>query len=148
MGNAAFMDFSAEIFRKRFIIDYMKTDIKDRTDIARLIDSFYEKVKKDKTIGFIFNDIAKVDWDHHLPIMYDFWEGIIFQTGSYEGNPMRVHISLNQRIPLRAEHFARWKMLFLETVNELFEGEKAELARQRAVSIATMMEIKTNAENR
>jgi len=122
----------------------MKTDIKDRTDIALMVNSFYEKVKKDETIGYIFNDVAKVDWDHHLPIMYDFWEGIIFQTGNYEGNPMRVHINLNQVTPLQPAHFARWKQLFLETVNELFEGEKAELARQRAVSIATMMEIKTS----
>jgi hemoglobin len=121
----------------------MKTDIRDRADIIRLINSFYEKVKKDETIGYIFNDIAKVDWDHHLPIMYDFWEGVIFQTGNYEGNPMRVHLNLNERTPLKAAHFARWKLLFIETVNELFEGDKAELARQRAVSIATMMEIKT-----
>jgi hemoglobin len=121
----------------------MKTDIRDRADIIRLINSFYEKVKKDETIGYIFNDIAKVDWDHHLPIMYDFWEGVIFQTGNYEGNPMRVHLNLNERTPLKPAHFARWKLLFIETVNELFEGDKAELARQRAVSIATMMEIKT-----
>ena len=121
----------------------MKTDIKDRADIIRLINSFYEKVKKDETIGYIFNDVAKVDWDHHLPIMYDFWEGVIFQTGNYQGNPMRVHVNLNERTPLQPAHFARWKHLFIETVNELFEGDKAELARQRAVSIATMMEIKT-----
>jgi len=121
----------------------MKTDIKNRADIIRLINSFYEKVKKDETIGYIFNDVVKVDWDHHLPIMYDFWEGVIFQTGNYEGNPMRVHLNLNERTPLQPAHFASWKKLFIETVNELFEGDKAELARQRAVSIATMMEIKT-----
>ena len=125
----------------------MRTDIRDRADIARLVNLFYDKVKKDETIGFIFNDIARVDWDHHLPIMYDFWEGIIFQTGKYDGNPMQVHMSLNQKTPLLPAHFARWKKLFIETVNELFEGEKAELTRQRAVSIATMMEIKTAGMN-
>jgi len=121
----------------------MLPDITGRADIKRLIDSFYDKVKQDDTIGYIFNDVAKVDWEHHLPIMYDFWEGIIFQKGNYSGNPMSVHIALNQKTPLLPAHFSRWKEIFLETVNELFEGTNAELARQRAVSIATMMQIKT-----
>ena len=60
----------------------------------------------------------------------------------YRGNPMEVHRLLNQREPLKKEHFERWKKLFLETIGEHFEGEKAELARQRAVSIATMIQIK------
>ena len=123
----------------------MLPDIQNRSDIKRLIDSFYDKVKQDDTIGYIFNDVAKVNWEHHLPIMYDFWEGIIFQKGNYSGNPMSVHIALNQRTPLLPAHFNRWKQIFLETVNELFEGTNAELARQRAVSIATMMQIKTAA---
>lgn len=123
----------------------MLPDIKDRSDIKLLIDSFYDKVKEDDTIGYIFNDVAKVNWEHHLPIMYDFWEGIIFQKSNYAGNPMSVHIALNQKTRLLPEHFSRWKQLFLETVNELFEGTNAELARQRAVSIATMMQIKTGA---
>lgn len=121
----------------------MKPDINDRADIKHLIDSFYEKVKKDDTIGYIFNDIANVNWEHHLPVMYDFWEGIIFQKGNYAGNPMNVHMALNRKTPLLPQHFTRWKQLFLETINELFDGANAELARQRAVSIATMMQIKT-----
>jgi hemoglobin len=120
----------------------MKNDIRDRQDIRLLIDSFYGKVRKDEVIGYIFNEVVKVDWEHHLPIMYDFWEGVLFQQGGYTGNPMAVHTRLNQETPLTTEHFDRWKQLFLETVGEHFEGEKAELARQRAVSIATMMRIK------
>lgn len=53
----------------------MKKDIENRNDVQLLIDSFYEKVKADKVIGYIFNDIAKVDWGKHLPVMYDFWGG-------------------------------------------------------------------------
>jgi len=40
------------------------------------------------------------------------------------------------------EHFQKWLLLFTETVDQLFEGEKAELAKQRATSIATVMQIK------
>jgi hemoglobin len=120
----------------------MKNDIRDRQDIRLLIDSFYSKVRGDEVIGYIFNDVVRVDWEHHLPVMYDFWEGVLFQQGGYAGNPMVVHTQLNQKTPLTKEHFDRWKLLFLETVEANFEGEKAELARQRAVSIATMMQIK------
>lgn len=120
----------------------MKADILTKEDIKLLVDSFYEKVKKDTVISYLFNDVAKVNWELHLPRMYDFWENIIFQTGSFSGNPMAAHAQLHQQSPLTAEHFARWQQLFLETVSELFEGDNAVLARQRAVSIATMMQIK------
>jgi hemoglobin len=125
----------------------MKNDITNRADIQLLVDSFYDKVKKDDVIGYLFNDVAQVNWQHHLPRMYDFWENIIFQTGGFKGNPMVVHAQLHEKSPLSKEHFAHWQKLFLATVDELFEGDKAELAKQRARSIATMMLIKVASTN-
>jgi hemoglobin len=93
-------------------------------------------------IGYLFNDVAKVDWGHHLPRMYDFWETVLFHTASFKGNPIPKHINLHRQSPLAKEHFSRWVALFTATVEELFEGEKAELAKQRAMSIATMMQLK------
>jgi len=126
----------------------MKRDIENKQDIQLLVDSFYEKVKADNVIGFIFNDIVKVDWSHHLPIMYDFWENTLFYTGSYVGNPMEVHKRLNQTVPLTSEHFQQWLQLFLGTVDELFAGEKAELAKQRGRSIATLIQLNLAKQNR
>lgn len=120
----------------------MKTDIQNRSHIQLLVDSFYKKVRSDNEIAYLFNDVARVDWEHHLPRMYDFWENIVFQTGGFTGNPMIAHLQLNQKSPLSAAHFERWLKLFMETVDELFEGDKAELIKQRAHSIATMMQIK------
>lgn len=120
----------------------MRTDIQNRSDIQLLVDRFYDKVKKDEAISYLFNDVAKVDWEHHLPRMYDFWENIVFQTGGFTGNPMVAHLQLNQKSPLKQEHFERWLHLFFETVDELFDGDNAELIKQRAQSIATMMQIK------
>jgi hemoglobin len=125
----------------------MKNDISNRADIQLLVDSFYDKVKKDEVIGYLFNDVAQVNWQQHLPRMYDFWENIIFQTGGFKGNPMVVHAQLYEKSPLNKDHFARWQQLFLATVDELFEGEKAELTKQRARSIATMMQIKVSPTN-
>jgi hemoglobin len=120
----------------------VKKDLESRKDIELLVNSFYDKVREDEVIGYIFNDVAKVEWEHHLPVMYNFWEDIILQSRKYSGNPMNVHTGLNQKTSLKTEHFARWKKLFIETVNENFEGPNAEVARQRAVSIATIMQIK------
>jgi hemoglobin len=121
----------------------MKKDLEGREDIQLLIDSFYIKVRQDELIGPIFNDVAKVDWTHHLPVMYDFWEGVLFHKGGYAGNPMRVHKQLNERFPLEQVHFDRWLSIFRHTLDELFEGPVTEQARQRALSIATMIRIKT-----
>ena len=119
-----------------------KHDIENRGDIEKLINSFYDKVKRDEVIGFIFNDIAKVNWEKHLPVMYGFWENIIFFKNTYNGNPMLVHIHLNELIKLREEYFERWLELFTATADELFEGKKAALAKEKAISIATIMKTK------
>ena len=120
----------------------MKTDIKNRKDIELLVNEFYNKVKTDVVIGYIFTEVAIVNWEKHLPRMYDFWENSIFYTGTYEGNPMELHKHLHRIMPLTTEHFAQWNKLFTTTVDELFVGEKANLAKQRAVSISTVMQIK------
>src|SRR5688572_11035548 len=111
-------------------------------DVQWLVDRFYDKVKMDKSLGYIFNDVMKVKWEKHLPIMYAFWENTLFYTGGYEGNAMKKHLNVNRVIPLQKKHFDRWLQLFTETVDEYFEGEKAELAMQRAHSIATIIQLK------
>ncbi len=120
----------------------MKKDIASIKDIELLVNSFYEKVKTDETIGHIFTGIVKVNWEKHLPVMYRFWENSLFYTGTYEGNPMELHKHLHHIAPLKKEHFERWTILFTDTVDELFEGKTASLAKQRAISIATVMQIK------
>ncbi len=120
----------------------MKKDITSRKDVELLVSEFYNKVKQDKSIGFIFSDVAKVNWEKHLPIMFDFFENMLFYTGGYAGNPMESHKHLNRMFPLTREHFEQWSYLFDKTVDELFSGTTAELAKQRAKSIATVMQIK------
>lgn len=120
----------------------MKKDIENRKDIELLVDSFYDKVKTDEVIGFIFNDIAKVNWKKHLPIMYDFWENALFYTGTYSGNPINLHNHLHHIRPLTSKHFDQWNKLFIATIDEHFKGDKANLAKQRAFSISTVMQQK------
>lgn len=124
-----------------------KKEITNRADIKLLVDRFYEKVQVDDRIGYIFNDIAKVDWSKHLPTMYDFWESLLLEGGNYRGNSMAPHFRINQLIPLESAHFDRWISLFEGTVNELFKGENADLAITRARSIKDIMAYKMNQIN-
>ncbi|HET9434878.1 MAG TPA: group III truncated hemoglobin [Chitinophagaceae bacterium] len=117
-------------------------DISSRKDIELLMEKFYDKVKKDNTIGPVFTDVAKVNWAHHIPIICDFWETLLLDAASYRKNVMEVHFNLNRKTPLKERHFQVWLKLFLETVDEYFAGEKAELAKKKAQSIAALMQIK------
>lgn len=117
----------------------MKTDIATSEHIQLLVNKFYDKAVADKNLGFIFTDVAKVNWQHHLPIMYAFWESTLLGNAGYKGNPMDAHFKLNQKHTLTAEHFNIWKSLFIETVDEYFVGEIADLAKERARSIADLM---------
>ncbi len=119
-----------------------KLDIQTRSDIELLVNMFYKKVQKDEVISHFFNDVVVLDWSKHIPVMYDFWESILLDKHNYKGNPMPAHISLNEKSPMKKEHFDRWIQLFSSTVDELFSGEKAEQAKTRALSIATVMQIK------
>ncbi|MGZ8898968.1 MAG: group III truncated hemoglobin [Limisphaerales bacterium] len=118
-------------------------DIRTEQDIKALVDSFYDRVNRDEILGPIFNDIAKVDWDHHLPTMYAFWTKMLFRTGGYKGQPWPKHAVL----PLKQEQFERWVKLFCETVNSLFAGPKAAEAKSAALSIADTFQTRAGIFN-
>ena len=121
----------------------MKKDIHNRNDIIRLVDTFYEKIKTDQVIVFLFNEVAQINWENHLPKMYDFWENVLFFTGNFDGNPMQKHKELHNKCPLSHAHFDHWNEVFRITVDELFVGEKAEEIKLRAKSISDVIMYKT-----
>ncbi len=120
----------------------MKKDIESRADLFLLVTRFYDKLLNDDSISYLFTDVAKINLDHHLPLLVDFWDNILFGSDTYRKNAMQPHLSLQQKSPLFDHHFDSWLQYFNETVDELFEGEKAFLAKERALSIATIMKIK------
>jgi hemoglobin len=113
----------------------LKNDIQNREDIKILVDRFYDKVKDDSLLGPVF---SHVDWPHHLPIMYDFWSSMLLGDQTYRGNPLQRHMHL----PINKYHFNRWLLLFYLTVDENFQGEKAEEVKMRAQSIAGIFQLK------
>ena len=120
----------------------IKRDIETRADIELFLTSFYDKVKLDETIGIIFTEVVPVNWSHHIPVITDFWETILLDNPVYRKNAMEVHYSLNKIFPLQKKHFEAWLRIFNATLDDMFTGDKASLAKKRALSIASLMEHK------
>jgi len=126
----------------------MKPDINSRADIEKFITAFYEKVKVDTTIGFIFTEVVQMNWEKHIPLIVDFWETILLDNPVYKKNAMEVHFDLNKKIPLQKEHFTKWLILFGNAIDELFEGKTAAMAKTRARSIGDVMFFKMDNANK
>ncbi len=117
-------------------------DIENRQDIENLLTLFYEKALKDAEIGYLFTEIAHINLETHLPHIADFWEMVLFQKEGYTKNVLQIHQHLHEKSPLQPAHFRRWLDLFLETIDAHFLGENAERAKQRAQSVATVIQTK------
>ena len=118
-------------------------DIETRTDIDLIMRVFYERALADEVIGYIFTDVAQLDLERHLPIIGDFWEGMLFGTTIYSEhgrNPLLVHKHLHLLSPLTKEHFDRWLKIFTLSIDEEFAGERAEFLKMRAHAIAERMQ--------
>lgn len=116
----------------------MKNDIMNLEDIKLLVDSFYEKVREDDKLANIFNDKIQDRWTEHLNKMYRFWQTVLLGDHTYFGSPFLPHANL----PVEKEHFDRWLQLFYETVDSLFEGEKASRAKWQGERMAEMFHSK------
>jgi len=119
----------------------MATDIENREDIERLLDEFYKVAVIDGEIGHHFDSL---DLIAHLPVISDFWEKVLFGRPVYFNNPLAVHQVLHARSPLLPEHFSRWVVIFRETVDRLFQGEMAEMAKLRAFAIGHNLNHRLN----
>lgn len=117
----------------------MKKDIQNRTDLELLVTTFYIHVVADKSMGHYFTEVRQFRWEEHLVTMVDFWENVLFHQNDYEGNPMSIHKTINEKHKIKKNDFARWIKLFNKTVNELYAGENAEKIKLRANRIAQIM---------
>ncbi len=118
----------------------MTRDLIDRSDVEALVSAFYGDAFADPLIGPIFTDVARVDLSRHLPVMCDFWETVLFGTGAYRRNALQVHMVLNARVRLEAEHFARWLDLWEGAVRQRFAGDRADRAVLQAHRMARSIE--------
>ncbi|WP_335976345.1 group III truncated hemoglobin [Gaetbulibacter jejuensis] len=124
-----------------------KKDINTREDVYLLVSSFYTKVRKDNLLGPIFNTAIK-DWDEHLDRLTTFWETSLFMTRKLEqkyiGNPMEAHVKVDKdnNHSITELHFGVWLNLWYQTIDELFVGEYADIAKRRARKMGTFLHLK------
>jgi hemoglobin len=116
-------------------MDMSARDIETRADCERLVRAFYGRALEDPIIGFIFVDVAKLDLEAHVPKITSFWETILLGAQSYGGGAFRPHAELHAKVGLRRGHFERWLQLWFQTVDELFAGERATLAKTHALRV-------------
>jgi hemoglobin len=77
-----------------------------------LVQTFYQDVRKDESLGPIFESRLAGRWKPHLEKMCDFWSSVLLASGRFVGNPAVAHA----RLPgLGPEHFDRWIELFDHT---------------------------------
>lgn len=120
-----------------------KKDITNRQDIYIIVEDFYKKLLGDQEMKHFFEKFKKENaLQKHLEILVDFWDNVLFYTGTYNKNAMLPHIELNKTKPFHKRHFNLWLQYFFESVDENFQGETAEIAKNRATSIATVMQLK------
>ena len=123
----------------------MKADISSRKDIEQIISKFYEKLLVDEKMMPFFSDTAiENQLEHHLEVITDFWNDIIFNTILYRNNVMKKHLDKNVFVTFKKEHFTLWVSYFLETIEAYFVGKNSERMKTRAQSIATVMQLKLN----
>lgn len=120
-----------------------KTDIQTRTHIRLLVETFYSKVRIHQELGPIFNAII-TDWEHHFELLTDFWETQLFLKRKYNGNPVLAHQEVDDEIgnSVTSEHFGLWLNIWFSTIDELFEGDTAWIAKNRAQKMSTMLFMK------
>jgi len=111
-----------------------KKDITTIDDIKVLVNTFYGKVRNDSLLGDIFNGVIQNRWPEHLEKMYRFWQTVLLEEHTYYGRPFPPHAKL----PVEQKHFDAWLKLWHETVNEYFEGPKADEAKWRGDKMAVM----------
>lgn len=103
----------------------LKKDITQHKDVVLLVHTFYEHLLRHEEMKPIF---AELDLQQHLPKIIAFWEFVLLDKDGYTTNVFEKHMHLS----LSEKHFEIWLNTFSNTVNLLFEGEKAQTAISRA----------------
>jgi len=118
----------------------MKKPIENREDLSLLVHTFYDKIRADEEIAFYFNDMIQ-DWDEHLEKLTDFWEMNLFGGKIYKGDPLKAHVKVDEHFggKIGPNEFGIWLNYWSQTLDELFEGENADILKRRARKMGTFI---------
>jgi len=107
--------------------------------ISKLVDTFYDHVRKHDRLGPIFDDIIGDNWTPHLLKMKSFWSSVAMNSGTYSGQPVPVHRKLTN---VREADFDIWLSLFEKTLIEIAPTEEViPYFMERAARIAQSLQL-------
>ncbi len=111
-------------------------DLDSVDQIAAMVRHFYHDINTDELLGPVFNDIAQVDWNTHLPTLTAFWARALLDINGYQGNPFARHAEAHTKAPFTPAHFERWLALFEQTLDSGWAGPNTDRARTLAHNVA------------
>ncbi len=115
-------------------------DLDSRDAIWDFVRAFYEGLLADPLLGPLFTEVAAVDLDQHMPHIVDYWSKLLLGETAYQRHTMNIHRRLHEKRALEDRDFERWLATFIETVNQGWQGPKAERAKLIAARIASNMQ--------
>lgn len=116
-----------------------RPDLDSPERIRSFVEAFYAKLLKDEQLAPIFIDVANIDIEKHLPLICSYWEKLLLGDSDYRRHTMNIHRAVHSKRPFTAADFDRWLEFFQSTVDEHFQGERAEKAKRTAAYIASNM---------
>jgi hemoglobin len=106
-------------------------DVATRNDVGVLVYRFYRRAIPDPLLGPVFDRFG-VDWPSHLPKLVSYWEHVLLDRPGTATNTVGVHAGVQNVAPFGSVHIDRWVELWEQTIDELYVGPVADLAKRRA----------------
>jgi hemoglobin len=116
-----------------------RLDLDRRSQVHDMVVRFYREIVFDDVLGPVFEEVAEVDWSLHIPKLIDFWCRVLLGEPGYDGYLLHAHASVHEMETFQPEFFDRWLRLFIETVDEGWEGPYAEKAKTHAEHVAGVL---------
>ncbi|MCV6629214.1 MAG: group III truncated hemoglobin [Flavobacteriaceae bacterium] len=123
-------------------MSFIVKTIDNKEDVAFLVDQFYAQVREEASLGPIFNAMIG-DWDRHLELLTRFWSMHLMFERNYTGNPIEIHRKVDRFVEgtINEQHFGLWLNLWMQTIDTHFEGENAEILKNKARKMASFIHI-------
>lgn len=119
-----------------------KPDLDSRSEIHDLVVYFYREIVFDEFLDYVFEDVAQVDWNAHIPRLIDYWCGVLLRQPGYDGMILAAHEDVHELDNFTVEHFETWFAMWVRCVDDQWSGPLADKAKSHAAGMAKVMSRK------
>ena len=120
----------------------MINDITNREDIRQLVNMFCKRIKANRTLGPLSASLLE-NWEHNTTMLTDYWNLSLSNTlgnSTEDCSFLQYEVaSLVNNITETRHHVRMWLNLWVATVDDHFIGQAANLAKQNARAISSLL---------